>query len=118
MKRIFLIAGLIFVLAGCSKYKSSDYNSGGGGQTNMNTVSMKNSVFSPATLQIGVNTTVIWVNDDNMVHTVTANDGSFNSGDIAPGGRFSYKFATVGGFDYHCIHHSNMVGTVVVAGIK
>jgi plastocyanin len=66
------------------------------------------------TLVIGVNNSVYWVNDDYSVHTVTANDGSFDSGFIQPGGNFTYTFTTPGTYRYHCSVHVWMTGTVVI----
>ncbi len=51
---------------------------------------------SPVTVVIGVNNTVMWVNNDSAPHTVTANDGSFGSGNIAPTGTYTYTFTTPG----------------------
>jgi len=72
--------------------------------------------YSPATITvvIGTNNTVTWTNDDISIHTVTANDNSFNSGDIAPGASFTFTFTTPGTYPYHCVYHSWMSGTVVV----
>jgi len=75
---------------------------------------MKGMVFSNTNLQIKTGTTVMWMNDDNTTHTVTANDGSFDSGNIAAGGSFSHTFTAVGTVAYHCKIHSNMTGVVVV----
>lgn len=114
MKKIFFYAMILFSLGACSK-NNSDNMSGSG---TPNTISMKNSVFTPGTLQVNINSTVTWVNDDNMVHTVTANDGSFDSGDIAPGAKFMHVFSTTGTINYHCVHHSGMVGTIITTGIR
>ncbi len=73
--------------------------------------------FDPATLTvvIGVNNTVMWTNQDQAVHTVTgSNWGSSEAPGISPGGNFTYTFATAGSYQYHCIYHSGMIGTVVV----
>lgn len=73
--------------------------------------------FSPAviTVIIGTNSTVTWANRDTATHTVTATDGSFNSGDIHSGSSWSYTFSTEGNYTYYCIYHSAwMRGTVVV----
>jgi plastocyanin len=72
--------------------------------------------YSPKTITvvIGVNDTVSWVNNDNAPHTVTANDASFLSGNIAPGGSFTYTFTRAGTYSYHCVYHPWMTGTVVV----
>ena len=37
-----------------------------------------------------------------------------NSGDMAPAGTYSHVFATAGTFNYHCIYHGVMTGTVTV----
>ena len=74
----------------------------------------KSFLPSPVTVVIGVNNTVTWVNDDSAPHTVTANDGSFGSGNIAPTGTFTFTFTTPGTYEYHCLYHPWMVGTVIV----
>lgn len=38
-----------------------------------------------------------------------------NSGDFGPGATFQHVFATAGTFNYHCIHHAPMTGSVVVS---
>ena len=73
--------------------------------------------FSPdvVTVIIGKNNTVTWNNDDTTVHTVTATNSSFNSGDVKPGQSWTYTFSVVGTFPYYCVYHSAwMRGTVVV----
>ena len=72
--------------------------------------------FNPSTITvvIGVNNTVEWVNDDIAPHTVTANDGSFSSGNLNPGDTFSFTFTKQGTYMYHCNYHSWMLGTVIV----
>ena len=72
----------------------------------------------PVTVVIGVNNTVTWVNNDSSPHTVTANDGSFNSQNVSPGGVFSYTFTAPGTYKYHCIYHPWMIGTVIVKAGK
>ena len=115
MKKNFYLAGLLFLLVTCRKEQGADDTGGGG---NLNTISMRGSVFSPTGLQVNINATVTWINDDNMVHTVTSDNGTFNSGDIAPGGRFSYNFTNTGTFQYHCTYHSSMGGSISVVGIR
>ena len=68
----------------------------------------------PVTVVIGVNNTVTWMNNDSAPHTVTANDGSFDSGNIAPTGSFTFTFTAPGTYRYHCIYHPWMVGTIIV----
>jgi plastocyanin len=72
--------------------------------------------YTPAniTVVIGVNNTVRWTNNDNMAHTVTARDGSFDSGNLNPGATFVHTFTTPGVYHYTCTYHSWMQGTVTV----
>ena len=67
------------------------------------------------TVIIGKNNTVTWNNKDIATHTVTAVDGSFNSGDIKAGTSWTYTFNTPGNFSYYCVYHSAwMKGEVIV----
>lgn len=78
------------------------------------TVSIANRAFAPATVRIAVGGTVAWTNDDDRAHTVTARDGSFDSGLLNVGGRFQRTFPTAGTFTYQCNVHPEMQGTVEV----
>lgn len=72
--------------------------------------------YSPPTITvvIGVNNTVTWINDDQAPHTVTADDGSFDSGNMNQGDEWSNTFTTVGAYAYHCDYHPWMTGTIIV----
>jgi plastocyanin len=78
-------------------------------------VSIANFSFTPAKLSISVGTTVFWTNNDTVTHTVTADQGAFDSGDLSPGNTFSFTFSKAGTYPYHCNIHSSMVGTIVVS---
>lgn len=72
--------------------------------------------YGPATVTvvIGVNNTIVWVNNDPALHTVTALDNSFNSQNMNQGDVFMFQFKVPGTYSYHCIYHSWMQGTVIV----
>ncbi len=72
--------------------------------------------FSPSTVTvvIGINSTITFSNKDAVVHTVTATDHSFDSGDIKAGDSWTHTFSTPGVYNYTCIYHSWMKGTVIV----
>jgi plastocyanin len=62
-------------------------------------------------------TTVCWINQGQVHHTVTSEGGQFNSGDLAPGQTFTYTFNTPGTFNYRCLYHApSMAGSVTVNG--
>ncbi len=72
--------------------------------------------YSPAviTVVIGVNNTVVWVNNDNAPHTVTSTNGVFDSGNMNSGDTFTFTFTTPGTYQYICSYHPWMKGTVIV----
>jgi plastocyanin len=72
--------------------------------------------FSPSmtVVVIGVNNTVTWVNNDFTIHTITSDSGSFSSGLLNSGDKWTYTFTTAGTFGYHCELHPFMTGTVIV----
>ena len=80
-------------------------------------VSAIDNEFDPAQLDVEAGTTVTWTNDGDAPHTVTASDGSFDSGNLDPGQSFSYTFDQAGEFSYVCEYHEadGMVGAVTVA---
>lgn len=113
--KIAIVVSLIFVSAiiifSCSKSSS---NSMSNNTQAPNTVSIANMAYTPATITVSAGTKITWMNNDNMTHTVTADDESFDSGNIAPGSSFSRTFSVKGTFSYHCTIHPNMLGKVVV----
>jgi|GEM_PF-3472130 len=79
-------------------------------------INIQDNFFSPTTLSVPVGTTVVWTNNGTMMHTVTADNGSFDSGDIMPGGTFSETFNTIGTIAYFCRHHGGP-GGVGMSGV-
>lgn len=105
---IFLIGAVVFA---CNK--SGGYGSNNGGSTG-NNISIKNFAFSVSTLTVSSGTVVKWTNNDATAHTVTADDGSFNSGELASGQSYTHTFDSTGTYAYHCTYHPMMTASVVV----
>jgi plastocyanin len=55
---------------------------------------------------------VAWLNNDALVHRIVANDGSFDTGDIAPGATSRAVQASAAGTNYHCSIHPAMIGAI------
>lgn len=70
--------------------------------------------YTPKETTVLVGTTVTWTNMDSGAHTVTLDDGSFDSGNVDVGASTSRQFAAPGTFAYHCAYHPSMTGRVVV----
>jgi LPXTG-motif cell wall-anchored protein len=81
-------------------------------------VTIKDNLFDPKTITVNVGDTVMWMDQGQNEHTVTADDASFDSGDLKTGEKtsFAFTFSKAGTFAYHCKYHASlgMVGTVVV----
>jgi len=77
-------------------------------------VSIVDFAFTPPTVRIRAGDTVAWANQGQEPHTVTAKDGSFDSGILEPGATFRRVFAKEGSLTYACDLHPNMAGTVLV----
>jgi plastocyanin len=111
-----MIAVIVIAVAACSKSDST--NTPEPPKTTNPTpdanVSIKNFAFSPASVTIKAGGTVGWTNGDADPHTVTDNNGGFDSGTINANAKFSHTFATAGTYTYHCTVHSMMATATVV----
>jgi plastocyanin len=77
-------------------------------------VNVEFQAFAPDGLDALPGDTVTWHNIGGRTHTVTADAGAFDSGDLLDGQSFSYTFRTTGTYTYHCVIHPGMVGEVDV----
>jgi plastocyanin len=73
-----------------------------------------NFAFMPDTLTIRVGQTVTWINNDETEHTATSDTSVFDSGFLAPGQSFTFRFTSTGTFPYFCQIHPDMVGRIIV----
>jgi LPXTG-motif cell wall-anchored protein len=78
------------------------------------TVTIADFAFSPKSVAINVGDTVTWRNTDDVAHSATAEDGSFDTGTFGNGKSRSETFDTAGTFQYICTPHPFMKGTVTV----
>jgi len=76
--------------------------------------------FIPSVVTIKADTEVTWENNDTAAHTATGGSategpsGVFDSSLIMAGSSFSHTFDAAGTFDYFCMVHPWMEGTVIV----
>jgi plastocyanin len=77
-------------------------------------VHIGNFAFLPGNITIAAGTTVTFRNDDDMIHSVVATDGSFRSRALDTGDTFSFTFSKPGNFDFVCGLHPFMHGKVTV----
>ena len=89
---------------------------GGGGTAATVTVNINASsgsqAFNPNPAAMATTGTVAWANRDGAVHRIVANDGTFDTGDIAPGATSRAVTVPAAGSNYHCTIHPTMVGAI------
>ena len=77
-------------------------------------ITITNFQFAPASREIAVGETAQWINNDNIPHTIVADDNSFQSPTLQAGESFNFTFVQAGTFSYHCSIHPSMKGTITV----
>src|SRR5215217_8190288 len=80
---------------------------------------LTDDAYQPNPIEVSIDDTVTWTNDDIAQHTVTSGqggepDGEFDSSIMSTGTTFEHTFTEVGEYPYFCTLHPNMVGTVIV----
>ena len=83
------------------------------------TVVMGGLSFSPTVVHVAPGATVLWTNSSPLAHTVTADDGSFDSGMVDADSTFTVTFDTPGTYQYFCQPHGSaglhgMAATIIV----
>ena len=102
---------------GSSCSPSGGTTSGTAAQT-VKVVSDPNTVgkFDPSSISVKTGDTVEWdFQDSSSPHTVTADDGSFDSCSQNAGYKFFFTFSKAGDFKYHCTLHAQMLGDIKVS---
>ncbi|MEO5705242.1 MAG: right-handed parallel beta-helix repeat-containing protein [Candidatus Limnocylindrales bacterium] len=82
----------------------------------------RDDFFKPEIVRVPVGTTVEWRNVGRNPHTVTAVDGSFDSGIMDVGAEYEHTYATPGIYPFWCTLHgtkdgAGMAGTIVVGDV-
>lgn len=82
--------------------------------TGVTVVRIVNLSFGAAEIRVKPGGRVRWVNGDQVQHSITADDGTFDSGLLEPGATFERVFAEAGTVSYHCTPHPFMRSRVMV----
>jgi plastocyanin len=125
---VAVLIALAFLAGACSSSSSkssattlapsggtSATTSGGSTSTSGATIVIKNFSFhGPLTAKAGATVTVS--NQDTTTHTVAADNGTFDTKDIAPGTTATFRVAKAGTYKFHCNIHNYMTGTLTITG--
>jgi alcohol dehydrogenase (cytochrome c) len=71
-------------------------------------------ILQPTRIKVKVGAKVTWTNAGKVAHDATAADGSWSTGEIAPGGSASVTFDKAGTYTYRCKDHPWSLGQVIV----
>jgi plastocyanin len=82
-------------------------------------VTVKLFQYQPGRIQVKAGTTVTWMNEDEIFHTVTAGEpdkkgGGFDAALDGKGKSFSFTFSQPGIYTYYCDRHEHMRGEIEV----
>lgn len=82
-------------------------------------IDIGDNTFTPNKITVPLGATVVWTHKGQRPHTVTADDGSFDSGQLQNGGTFQQTFEKAGTFPYFCQFHGGkggegMSGAIIV----
>jgi plastocyanin len=120
-------AALLALASACSGSSGTTQTAAPSGPT----VRLKLLQFDPSPLTVKAGTTVTWLEDEDITHTVTSGavtgvdassglragqepDGLFDHRLTSKGQSFSFRFAKPGTYSYFCSIHQGMNATVVV----
>ena len=103
---------ILFAALASTPCRAEDANSADAGPVAI--VSMDHNTFIPTEITVVPGTTVTWVNNEAMPHTVVDQSKGFRSKMLAKEATFSFTFTTAGEYDYLCLIHPNMKGKVIV----
>lgn len=130
------LAGAALVAAGeegpgAHRPASGEVAAGGGGhsagqsagrssKSSTHAVKVLDNKFDSRRVEVEPGDTVEWTNEGASLHTVTADEGDFDSDELTPGDAFSHTFDKEGAYFYYCRLHGSpgkngMWGVVIVA---
>jgi plastocyanin len=68
----------------------------------------------PAAVTVKAGTRVIWVNHDDIPHTIDSAEGKFRSGALDTDDQFQFRFTEPGEYQFFCRMHPKMTGKIIV----
>ncbi len=97
---------LLLLLTACAPMPLTAPQAPGGTEVRVSLVDFE---FQPKALKVAPGTTLVFVNQGQAPHTVTDNQGRFDSGVLAPGAEFRHTFTGPGAYAIYCRIHPYMV---------
>jgi len=114
-----MICLLLVSLGGVMAAAGTEGKQAAQNETNLtnNSVIISNFAFEPQELNVTVNSSVIWTNEDSAPHTIVTDKDApseIASKQFIKGETFVFNFTTAGTYPYHCGIHPSMKGIIQV----
>jgi plastocyanin len=106
------LVSVVVTLSVTDDSSSAASRDGGGSGSSGTAISIKNFQYSPDPITVKVGAKVTVTNDDGTLHTLTANDGQFDTGDLDGGASGTITITEPGTYGYFCDIHNYMTGTI------
>jgi plastocyanin len=113
MRSAIACAGIAAAIAfaGCG---GDDSSSAAPATSSTSKVDISDFKYMPETVTVSAGTQVTWTNSDDATHTATADDDSFDTGDLDKGDSKTITLDQAGTYSYFCKFHPFMKATVEV----
>lgn len=115
---VLTVSLLVIVLSGRSSASQPGATNNATAATNSSDagteIKIDNFAFMPAAVTVKAGTRVIWVNHDDIPHTIDSTEGKFRSGALDTDDHFQFRFTEPGEYQFFCRLHPKMTGKIIV----
>ncbi|HEY4776500.1 MAG TPA: cupredoxin family copper-binding protein [Candidatus Acidoferrales bacterium] len=109
-----MLGALGWISASNARFGVSAASAQGAAKSQEVVVKIDNFSYMPHDITVAAGTTVIWVNNDDIPHTVVSTTDAFKSKALDTDDKFSFKFDKPGTYEYFCSIHPKMTAKVIV----
>ena len=109
-----MLGALGWISASNARFGVSAASAQGAAKSQEVVVKIDNFSYLPHDITVAAGTTVIWVNNDDIPHTVVSTTDLFKSKALDTDDKFSFKFDKPGTYEYFCSIHPKMTAKVIV----
>ena len=109
-----MLGALGWISASNARFGASAASAQGAAKSQEVLVKIDNFSYMPHEITVAAGTTIIWVNNDDIPHTVVSTTDVFKSRALDTDDKFSFKFDKPGTYEYFCSIHPKMTAKVIV----
>ena len=109
-----MLGALGWISASNARFGVSAASAQGAAKSQEVVVKIDNFSYLPHDITVAAGTTVIWVNNDDIPHTVVSTTDLFKSKALDTDDKLSFKFDKPGTYEYFCSIHPKMTAKVIV----